>query len=314
MLKISPINAPPDSSSKEILDAISELKESLKDLIDSGGNLDFSKQLDIDLDGTEKELIPPNSGAKQEAWILNSGSTSIMLYISLGEGFLIPVELAPGQSWNGAVDSSSSISAVGIGSLKLLIKSNQYISIGDEEMPVEVKVKLLVGTGANFDNPFADFYDSEANSFEQNLNKFLNSDEGLSGWKLVAIDQFQPGLELSFDVVVAGSNNYDLTAPISFQWISVPKIIQLLATVASDVINPEIEEVSPNISGLLTKGGWAGNVETNKIKLQPTMTSYIGRFAAKSLTTGAYDTCIISGYAKNQNNPYQGGTFTLQGF
>ncbi|MGL5082322.1 MAG: hypothetical protein ACRC8A_12625 [Microcoleaceae cyanobacterium] len=303
----------------EIIERVDGLETSISILIASGigtPNLEYSATAIIPLAG--KTSVIPITGDKrtQEIWLTNQSDKIMTISIGFNQGTEISFPLAPGESFTKTIDGKTFIMVDGDGDLFALVRSDKGIpfALGVEEMPVPVKVGLLVGTGGNYENPLSEFYDSDDSTFNENLVSFLESDEGITGYKLAAIDQFQPGLELNFNVSFSGAN-YDLSSPVSFQWISLSKLVQLLATVASDLINPESSTLSSALSGLLTRDGWAANVEENTtIKLQPTMTKYIGRFAAKSLQTGYYDTCIITGYTRNEGDPYQGGTFTLTGF
>lgn len=292
--------------------------QKLDELLAEGvGNpeLTHSKSAILQISGPQI-LIPKTEDRRiQEVWVANNTIGNITLIIDVGAGMTIPVVVASGSTWQSRIDGRTSINIEGSGEVQTIVRSDQEIlyEIGEElEMPIPVLVKLIIGTGAKFSNELKPYYDVTSGHFEDNFSHFLDSDEGISGHKLIILDSFQPGKEIVFDVVSSGAG-FDLAYPISFQWLSINRLFELIGTIGADIINPESTEVDSAIVGFLSQKGWVGDVVGGKIKLTPTMTNFVGRFAARSTVTDAYDTCVVTSYQKN-NDPYQGGTFTLGGF
>ncbi|MGL5082452.1 MAG: hypothetical protein ACRC8A_13285 [Microcoleaceae cyanobacterium] len=300
----------------------------LLQILDKLGNLNFegiigTPDLDkikggtITLDGTKQIVIPPGEAITdktyaREIWITNTTDQPLLIFVG---NSTVPITLMPGASLKEQFNKQTVYIQGEIGAtVDVIVRSNFTINfeIGLDEMPTPLGLQLLIGTGANRDDFLAPYYDNSTSAFVDNMTTFLDSEQGLTGWKAVFLTSFAPKTEYEFSVTVEGSA-YDLTAPLNFQWISLPRILKFVATVASDIINPEDNNIQRSIVGEFTKDGYEGMVSAGKIKLHPNFLNLFGRFVAKSTSTGQYDTAIIKSYVANVD-PYTGGTFTLSGF
>ncbi|MGL5083175.1 MAG: hypothetical protein ACRC8A_16960 [Microcoleaceae cyanobacterium] len=272
----------------------------------------------IALDGSNQTILTEakitDKTYVREVIITNTSNDELLVFVGSSK---IPFRLAPGQTFREQTNKQQvSIQGQADATIELIVRSNFTIAgiIGaeEDEMPVSIKIKLAIGTGENYSSPFERFFDNPSNEFEQNAVKFLDSEQNITGYKVVIVDQFQMGQAINF-AVTADPVVTVTSSVVGFQWLDLERIMGLIGAVASDVINPEYGSIDSAIAGALSQNLWASNVQNNLLTLSPTMTSYVGRFVATNPGTGKYDTVVVSKYTPNPD-PYQGGTFELKGF
>jgi hypothetical protein len=179
-----------------------------------------------------------------------------------------------------------------------------------EDLMIPVKVRLCLGTGANYVQRNVSDFDEDSDQYLTNLAQLKNSDSGATGYKLFDIFTFYPGKPIIFDVLVNSPTSYGGIALQLFDPISVGEAV---FDVANDVLNFELNELSNTFVGNVTKNALYQGVSNNKVEVRPDFSRHAGRFVAQNIhKNNAFDTAIIKSYTPN-TNPLLGGTFTLTG-
>ena len=275
--------------------------------------LPYTRAATVNLNGDRAEIIPSAPDVIREIFIRNTTEESLSLFIGTQE--IAMTKIFPGQRWWDTLNSGLPIEAIATGTIEIIIRQDKPINYAiGENMSFPVGVALRIGTGDNFGYVTQAFQDDSSSVFDQNISKLFDSNDGITGHKIAIIHTFTPGASIDFAIATAG-NSYDETQAIQFQWINEIMALRLALAVGSDVMNPESELLADGIGGLLTTGGYAGEVSGagGTLSLSPNFMNLRGRFVAVNSTTGQYDTAIITGYEPNPN-PLLGGTFTLEGF
>lgn len=200
--------------------------------------------------------------------------------------------------------------------VKILIRATKPITydVGGSLM-IPVKVRLSIGTGANYVDVNANSYDSDEYQYQYliNLQKLKDSDSGVTGFKLFDIFSFYPGKPIEFSVLIdsTATDNYQPDS-IAIQIFDPLAVGEVMFAIANDVVNLEINSLGDNFVGNLTRNAFYYQAVNNKINVSPDYSRHIGRFVARDTNTNSYDTAIIKSYAPNSNE-LLGGTFTLTG-
>jgi len=188
-------------------------------------------------------------------------------------------------------------------------------TLGDEEMPVELIVRPIFKTGISYNMPPL----IPTSIGETNLRKIIDSNNGLTtGTKVWAIDQFQDGKIYNFSININNIPSFD--KPISILLIGIETVMQCLAAFdASDNAELDQSEVSSNLIGWVKSQSYYAEVTLSQkqiyqFQLKPTRTKYLIVFDAGNPNLPGYTDTVISSYAKNTVDPYDGGTFTFLGF
>jgi hypothetical protein len=291
-----------------------DVLESLAKSVGGGvPNFPYAKAGKVELDGSRQQVLPQIDNNTREIFIRNTSDEPLTLY--LGNQDVKMETLLPGEHLWDSGNSGYPIEIVGTGEIEIIARSDQPINyeIG-KAMTFPVGVALRIGTGGNFGYVTKAFQDDSSSTFDQSVSKYFDSNDGITGHKLAVIHTFTPGGKIDFNIQVEGSR-YDSSQAIQFQWINEIMALRLALAVGSDVMNPESELLADGIGGLLTIGGYAGEVAGTGgvIALEPNFMNLRGRFVAVDNDTGYYDTAIITNYEPNPD-PLKGGTFTLEGF
>ncbi len=308
-----PINPFPQQQQNDY----SELLESISKLSLTGSGVSgfrYAKSAEILLPASEESVILGSSNnITREVYLINNSENTVLLSWNDGISVTpIPKELEPGGIFQDWSDGGLELRAFSLNEsqLKIWIRSNKPIDyqVGLEEM---VPVKVLLYAQTNRDYLQGDYDSYSFDSFGNNLNKLFKSGENLSGYKLFTIAESSPGKELNFTI------QSNLFFPIAFQWFDPFELALQGFKIASDILNPENEDLPIGfISRLTREGTWASSINslTETIKLKPNRCEFMGRFIALNPNIGAYDTAIITSYTPNSTNIYDGGTVTLGGF
>lgn len=182
-----------------------------------------------------------------------------------------------------------------------------------EQLMIPVKVRLAIGTGANYIDVNADSYDEDSYQYLINLQKLKDSDSGVTGFKLFDINSFYPGKPIEFSILIDGTatNNYQPDT-IAIQLFDPLTVGEIMFAIANDVVNLEINNLGDKFVGNLTRDAAYSKAVGDKITISPDYSRHIGRFVAINGNAGMYDTAIIKSYTPNSNE-LLGGTFTLTG-
>ncbi|MEL7039712.1 MAG: hypothetical protein AAFO04_29520 [Cyanobacteria bacterium J06592_8] len=276
-------------------------------------------KLDLKADTLTLLLDATPTESPREVNVFNRSTTPIDMYWVEGSKAYYLSTLQPGNHFHDKSDGGMRLEARAPKSAKLeiIIRSVEPINYEIGETMVlafPVGVSLHIGTGSNFDYVSQSVQDATSSIFNNNIRQFFDSDDGVTGWKLAAINSFTPGEEIEFTVTVEGSRYQSGTA-IQFQYLNLFNLSRLLLAVGSDVINPENEYLDSSIAGIISQGKTGGECDVigGAITIRPNFLNMIGRFVAVNPSTGAGDTAIIKLYTPN-SNPLLGGTFVLEGF
>lgn len=216
------------------------------------------------------------------------------------------------------IDSSTSTSLSiepleGEANVKILVRSTKKINyeLGGQLM-IPIKVRLAIGTGANYVDVNANSYDADSYQYLINLQKLKDSESGVTGFKLFDIFSFYPGKAIEFFVAIDGAanNNYQPDT-IAIQLFDPLAIGEVVFAIANDVVNLEVNNLGDKFVGNLTRDALYSKAVGDKITVSPDYSRHVGRFVA--IRDGYfYDTAIIKSYTPNTNE-LLGGTFVLTG-
>ena len=216
------------------------------------------------------------------------------------------------------IDSSSSTSLSiepleGETNVKILVRSTKKINyeLGGQLM-IPIKVRLAIGTGANYVDVNANSYDADSYQYLINLQKLKDSESGVTGFKLFDIFSFYPGKAIEFFVAIDGAANNYQPETIAVQIFDPLVMGEVMFAIANDVVNLEVGNLGDKFIGNLTRDASYSKAIDGKITVSPDYSRHIGRFVAKNTNTNSYDTAIIKSYTPN-NNELLGGIFTLSG-
>lgn len=302
-----PINSYQKDDYSQLLAEISKLS------LTGGGETGFkyAKSAEISLPANEESIILGGaSDVFREIYLVNNSTEIVSLFWNDGITVTpIPQELNPGEVFQDWRDGGLELRAFSLNEslLKIWVRSNKPINyqVGLEEM-IPVKILLYAPTNRDYLEG-----DSDPGNFGNNLNRLFQSSGGLTGYKLFVIAESTPGKKLNFTI------QSSLTLPIAFQWFDPFELALQGFKIASDILNPESENLPIGfISRFTREGKWASSTSdlSLPIKLSPNRCEFMGRFIALNPATGQYDTVIITNYAPNSSNIYDGGTVTLGGF
>lgn len=197
--------------------------------------------------------------------------------------------------------------------VKILVRSTKKINyeLGGQLM-IPIKVRLAIGTGANYVDVNANSYDADSYQYLINLQKLKDSESGVTGWKLFDVVSFYPGKSIEFSVLIDGmaTNNYQPDT-IAIQLFDPLAIGEVVFAIANDVVNLEVNNLGDKFVGNLTRDALYSKAVGDKITVSPDYSRHVGRFVA--IRDGYfYDTAIIKSYTPNTNE-LLGGTFVLTG-
>ncbi|MEM8568921.1 MAG: hypothetical protein AAGF85_20855 [Bacteroidota bacterium] len=158
--------------------------------------------------------------------------------------------------------------------------------------------------------------DIEDSSIRIKLRDFIESDNSILGHKLFVINSFTPGKSIKFNIDATdggyGGEKIEIQLIKPFEVLSL-----LLKTGLNNFLYLDYAtflEESKFLPKSFTYGGKTDSALGGEIIVKPTLELFVGRFVAKNNFSGVGDTCVITDYQPNIDNPEQGGTFTLKGF
>ncbi|MFM6190844.1 hypothetical protein [Planktothrix sp.] len=186
--------------------------------------------------------------------------------------------------------------------------------LGDDEMPIELILRPLIETGLKYSMPPVQL----SSIGEENVRRLIDSNNGqTTGCKVWAIDQFQPGKTLNFNINfqngIIGQGR-----KIIINLTPIEAIMKAVISLEAG-INLELDE---NLIQDLSLIGWVKSQsyysEIDPVPgiftLKPSHTRYVLSFDCENPATPGYPDTIISSYMKNNADPYNGGIFTFLGF
>lgn len=186
--------------------------------------------------------------------------------------------------------------------------------LGEEEMPVELIVRSLIATGQNFSMPPI----SLSSIGETNIRQLIDSNAGITtGTKVWAIDQFQPGKELNFNIFFE-SGIIGINRKIIINLTPIEIIMKaVLALESGNYLELDENLIDLNLIGWVKNKSYYKEINAisqSSFTLKPSHTKYILSFDCENPASPGYTDTVISSYAKNTVDPYDGGTFTFLGF
>ncbi|NES64183.1 MAG: hypothetical protein F6K24_02405 [Okeania sp. SIO2D1] len=173
-----------------------------------------------------------------------------------------------------------------------------------------VSVSLWVQSDKSYSQEISDY------DIAQMVDNFTYSDDGVFGYKVFFINSFTPGEAITFNID-ASSAGYG-GSKVEMQLIKPLEMLSLLFHIGiSNSLWYDLPDFVRGYSGLSTVFTYGGKTESasgGELKVKPRFDLLAGRFVARNSFSESSDTCIITDYQPNVDNPEQGGTFTLGGF
>lgn len=311
-----------NSSSTDSSD-LTALIEALSSIKFSGGGFPqfrHSQGARLEIEPDKKQLIVDRSVDPQLRQVIVKNITPNSTVQLFWDSSPIPIfDLSYDQTWIDNNDGGIKLTALSStpATINVTVRSESKINylIGVPIMPYfPIQVSLHFPTGSNFlpvDN--ADLTEPSTATYQNNIGKLFNSDQGVTGFKAVSFDCFTPGENLKVTVNAASG----LYGPkIMLQLIHPFKLVRVLTDIASDLINPESASIPNNLIGRLTQDSWVAEIDNNtggELTFKPNFNRCMGRFVALNPVTNQLDTAIITQYTPNAD-PLLGGVFTLGGF
>lgn len=200
--------------------------------------------------------------------------------------------------------------------VKVITRQDKPFADVEEELMIPLNVSLHYSTGSNYPHPdTANDWNDYSGMMLTNLSRLMNSDDGFTGFKMFDINSFYPYKEYEFTIQIdPNGDGYDPNFNIQMQCVHPLQVLRILAEVAGDVVNPEIDDLPGNFVGRLTKDSFVGGCPGigGKLKGKFDFSRHVGRFVAVSPTSESYDTAIIKEYIPD-SDPTKAGTFVLTG-
>jgi hypothetical protein len=81
-----------------------------------------------------------------------------------------------------------------------------------------------------------------------------------------------------------------------------------------EITVPELISGEGELGACFVHAASISSITGGQLKIKPDIGFNICRFVATNPFSEKGDTCVITGYTPNAENPQQGGTFTLGGF
>lgn len=266
----------------------------------------------------EAEVIVPGTTTpvNREVTIrLISGSRAFLAWDGVRDEELDFLELTPKlPDYKDTVDGGIRLDVVAVDSdveLTIIIRQQEPITykLGGDDV-TNVSVSLWVDTNVNYSHNISDY------DVETVINNFTQSDDYISGHKAFIINGFTPGEEITFNIDAASAGYGG--SKIEMQLI---KPFDLMFFLFQTGINNYLWEALPDFinSGegmgkIFKYGGKTSAATGGELIVKPKFDMFAGRFVAVNSFSNTSDTCIITDYQPNTNDPKQGGTFTLGGF
>jgi len=199
-------------------------------------------------------------------------------------------------------------------------KSDIIITINSKfpnltKMTISLNIALIIGTGENFGKEF--YISSLLNindDWRDRVSYTVDTDQGITGYKLAYLSSYQPGDTYEFNVMVNPNFtdfNPDKNKPIHIHLIDINLIhiaySTIIASMGENHNLPTLDTIQ-RIIGDVKKGGLVTNLPATGglFKITPTNNQSILHFGA--CTSDGIDACVITDYNKTTN------TFTLGGY
>ena len=181
-----------------------------------------------------------------------------------------------------------------------------------EEIMSRLYNMLLVDT----EIPYGDALDDQERADQ--VYSATGSDDGTPGYKAFAAFQVSNQEPISYNIDASQVDNAGSNIVLQkIRLFHTAVCGFLLSHTEDDLYDTFIETWTNEIYGMGTIFKFvakSANPEGGVITFKPDFPLIIGRFIAKNPETGSSDTCIITKYKPNIDNPEQGGTFTLKGY
>ncbi|MFM6192883.1 MAG: hypothetical protein ACKPEN_01655 [Planktothrix sp.] len=314
-----PISNSPSTNNSDL----TALIEALSSIKFSGGGFPqfrYCQGASVAIEPEKERLVVDRTVDPQLREIIVKNVTPESTIQLFWDGQTAPIfELNYNDIWSDNNDGGIKLTALSssAATINVTVRSESRINyqIGVPTMPYfPIQVSLHFPTGGNFlpvdDNDLTEF---STTTYQDNISRLFNSDQGVTGFKAVSFDCFTPGEELKI-MVNAPTGLYG--SMIVLQLIHPLKLVRVLTDIASDLINPESASLPNNLMGRLTQDSWMAEINSatgGELTFKPNFNQCMGRFVALNPNTNAFDTAIITGYTPNAD-PLVGGTFTLGGF
>ena len=255
-------------------------------------------------------LIVPPTEPNPRRVILYSSAQQGIIWLAFGEPEAKAFPLLPGKSYL-SEDSGGSAGGIwaiadsgGEALITVTVLSKSKIENEIEEMPIPLKVRGRIPTGANKIQFFSSLIYPE--TFENNFARLFDADSGVTGYKAFELSSFQPLTNYVFNVAIAPGVN--LEPPIQ---IFCPSWDRIAAAILElHAFEPAVNNLPSTFIGNTIFSGWVANVNAagGQFAFQPEWGRHIGGICAKNPNKANYSDFLAFDYNPSTQ------TFTLLGF
>ncbi len=184
-----------------------------------------------------------------------------------------------------------------------------------ENVTIALNVQLQVGTGdlLGQDIPLAELA-SVYSDWEFILQDIVESDQGITGHKLIHLKSFQPGNTYDFNVAVSPDfTDFEagVAKPIKIHLLSFPRLIKAAVGAAAGMRGvpfSDLTALSRSLIGFAKSGGWVANLPPTGGAFSITPGNFENYIHIGAYTPGGSDACVITNFDESTN------TFTLGGY
>lgn len=271
----------------------------------------------VSLKAGEAEIIVPGTpeSVNREITIsLITGNKAFLFWDGIGESEQNFLELTSNNPlYKDTSDGGIRLDALAVdGDVELAIIARQQepitYKLGGGDV-ANVSVSLWVDTSLDYSSNIIDY------DVVEKIDNFTRSDSNLSGYKIFVITGVTPGENITFNIDATNAGYGG--SKVEMQLIKpLDLMLFLFQTGVSEILASELSlfiESPDGFSRIFKYGGKTSASTGGELKIKPQLDMVAGRFVAHNNFSGGSDTCVITSYQPNINNPKQGGTFTLGG-
>ena len=197
----------------------------------------------------------------------------------------------------------------------ILMSSESNNTAGASEMPIPLNVKLMVGTGNILGKytPLPIFKEIRS-SWENILRETIDSDQGITGYKIAKFKSFQPGETYTFNVNVNSEFTdfrADVARPIQVFLIDINHALAAAQSLIMSKFNRQfwdVQEDIPLFIGYLKSNGFVTKLLPSGGSFEVTPGNFQCLIHFSALTSESTEGCVITDYDKATQ------TFTVGGY
>ena len=227
----------------------------------------------------------------------------------------------PIRDWDELIEITSSMkdslfsASESLREMYILMSSESNNTAGDPEMPIPLNIELMIGTGSILGKhtPLPIFKEIRS-SWENILRETIDSDQGITGYKIARFKSFQPGETYTFNVNVNPEFTdfrADVARPIQVFLIDINHALAAAQSLIMSKFDRQfwnVQEDIPLFIGYLKNNGFITKLlpRGGSFEITPGNFQCLVHFGA--LTSDSTEGCIITDYDKATQ------TFTIGGY